>query len=226
MIAKHIPDNLAVWKKHFKALAHQNNATSKNWPVYRNYNIAIRTGTVRLLCDPGHWHKDLIQEICIAHITKAAQVAIKAARQRTSAGGLSCMTHTAAPASTSQSSKGGTGGGGSTCPAAAPAGSAKPSDFCFWCGHRNAHAAHNCSKTTVHSGDTPLLNGLTSPELNSDASGTQYCIAHNTWSSCKFGTASQMCAYTHACTLCGLSTHIAPSCPCTEPFIVTSASSS
>jgi hypothetical protein len=99
MIAKHIPDNLAAWKKHFKVLTHQSSVTSKNWLVYCNYNIAIRTGAVRLSCNPGKWHKDLIQEICIACITAVAWVAIKAARQRALAGGPACTTHTAAPAS-------------------------------------------------------------------------------------------------------------------------------
>jgi hypothetical protein len=226
IIAKHIPDNLAAWKKHFKALTHQSNSTSKNWLIYCNYNIAIWTGAVGLLCNPGKWHKDLIQEICIAHITAAAWVAIKAAGQCTLAGGPACTTHTAAPASNGQSSKGSIVSSSSTCPAAAPAGPAKPSGFCFWCGSRNTHAARNCSKTTAHSGNVPLLNSSTSPKPNSNASGAWYCIAHNTQSSCKFGTASWKCTYTHTCTLCGLSTHIAPSCPRTKPFIATSAGSS
>jgi hypothetical protein len=127
MVAKHIPDDLAAWKKHFKVLTHQSNATSKNWPVYCNYNIAIQTSTVGLLCNPGKWHEDLVQEIHIAHITAAAQAVIEAAGQCVSGGGPACTTHTAAPAGNSRSSKGSTIGGGSAHPAAAPAG-----PFSFW----------------------------------------------------------------------------------------------
>ena len=185
LIKEFIPKELEAWQKHFLRIL-QDPSRSELWQAWLTYDISVRRNAVSTTIDPATFQLALWQAAERSFTANKVRLEIHQDLSKTQ---RNRTPHQGPTSQNSSSSR------------HLPKFQSSSERFCFLCGSRPSnHSPRNCPN--------PHFLRKAADGFFRDSSGNLYCFSWN----CNAGCNSTSCTRFHGCTLCGQTTHAAPTC--------------